>query len=453
MTGCGGGGSTADGGNNQTSNPSVSVTVDFPMLFGQSGNKVLPTYISHIISSASHALANIAITNTGPAATFQITIDLPNYGSPSSQTISLAAGEKKILSASPAINYNQLFQNTSNLPGSINVTASSGGVVVFAQSTPIQITGRNTVFWQDQSGADVSPLIATMVTPQDKGQLIQSVIRGAANRFPAGAMVGYQASTWPTASFSIAPGAWRDESFYLMAGEAPSLTIDSVSTSLGIDTSMSIFIMDDASYNQWAAGQSAPTCAINNTPIPGSVLQCATQQTSGTYHAVYYNPSNNILSRTVARHRPMSKWEVTYYQANAIFDELRSRGLTYVNLTGTGYFAQSQNVRYPSESLANQSANCIDGSLLFSSIFEALGMEPIIALSFTAGHAFSTVKCWAGSTDCVVPIETTLVGSSTAFDSAANTAATNWSAWSIGGHLKQIDIKTLRSLGVTPAPM
>jgi hypothetical protein len=149
----------------------------------------------------------------------------------------------------------------------------------------------------------------------------------------------------------------------------------------------------------------------------------------------------------------MTKWEVTYYQSVAIFEELRARGLAYINLTGSGFFSTAQNVRYPAESLSTMSANCIDGSLLFASAWEALGMEPIVAVSYTAGHAFAAVRCWPGTTNCVIPIETTMVGTTTTPWDAYLTGLTKWNDWAAAGHLKSIDIKMMRAAGFTPAPM
>jgi hypothetical protein len=455
LASCGGGGGDASqsSSNQTTANASATVSVSFPRLFDQGGTKVLPTYISHVITSTKYPLASITIQNTGAAFTAQVSIDLPTYGSPSMQSVPLAVGETKTIPISPSIDYTRLFQNTTTLPAAVNVSVMSGSSTLFSQSYPIQITGRNTVFWQTNGQSTVS-LIATMVTPQDKAQAIQGVLRGAANRFPSGSMIGYQSATWPSAAYTISPGNWRQESFYLLAGESPSVAIDNVATSLGgADNNFSVFILDDANYIKWSAGQSASTCAISNAAAAGTVLQCAPQASNGTYHVVYYNLGTNILDRTVTRRRPMTKWEVTYYQANAIFDELRSRGLTYINLTGSGFFSSAQNVRYPSESLSGQGANCIDGSLLFASALEALGMEPVLAMSSQAGHAFAVVRCWQGSTDCVVPIETTMIGGTSTFNDAAITAGTNWDSWRTGGHLQTVDIKAMRALGLTPAPM
>jgi hypothetical protein len=458
LTACGGGGESTSTGNaaaTNTASPTTNVTVKFPFLFDQGGAKVLPTYISHIITSEKRPLASVQIENTGEQATFQISADLPIYGNQSTQTVTLAAGEKKTISISPVVNYAQLFQNTTNLPASLGISITSSGKNIFQQNYPIQITGRNTVFWSNGSES-IEPLIATMVTPQDKNQSIQGLLRSAASRFAGGStgMVGYQQTSWPEGSYSIQPGQrTQQESFYVLPGESPSVTIKNVSTLFDSSSDLSVYIMDDANFTKWTSGQAANVCSKNEAAVAGVTIACAPQTSAGYYHIVYFNQSGNILSRTVTRSRPMTKWEVTYYQSQAIFEELRARGLTYINLTGSGFFSSSQNVRYPSESLAGQGANCIDGSLLFASALEALGMEPVIAISQTAGHAFVAARCWVGSTDCVVPIETTMIGGSSSFGEAHGAAIGNWNKWLSDSSLKALDIKALRAAGITPAPM
>lgn len=450
LAGCGGGGS-GTGGNGSTPS-SVKVTTDFPLLLD--GGKVLPTYLSSIIGSNSHDLAIITVQNSGGPLTAQVSIDLPDYGTQRTQTVSFAAGETKKIPLSPNFTFSKLFTNTTNVPGAVNVTVTSGTTTLFSQSYPIQITGRNTVFWMNGT-SPFYPFIAVMVTPHDKAGSIPNLLSSAARLFADGSsMGGYQVANWPTTSYSVAPGIsqHQQEKFYLLSGESPSVFIDSV-TVLGVaDNNFSVFILDDANYNKWNSGQAAVGCAQDSAATAGAVLQCGPQPTAGWYHVVYSNPASNFASRTVTRHRPMTKWETTYYQAKAIFDELRARGLVYVNLTGgTSFFAVSQNVLYPAEALQNNSSNCIDGSLLFASAFEALGMEPIIAIG--PDHAFSAVRCWSGSNDCVIPIETTMIGGTSTFDEAYSAAANRWNTWLTGGQLKQVDIKAMRTVGITPAPM
>ena len=78
-------------------------------------------------------------------------------------------------------------------------------------------------------------------------------------------------------------------------------------------------------------------------------------------------------------------------------------------------------------------------------------MEPILATDFTHGHAFTAVRCWTGTADCVIPVETTMVGGSATFGEAVATAIGNWYGWT--STLQQVDIKSMRAIGLTPAPM
>lgn len=329
LTACGGGGESTSTGSTaatNTASPTTNVIVKFPFLFDQGGAKVLPTYISHIITSEKRPRASVQIENTGEQATFQISADLPIHGNPSTQTVTLAAGEKKTISISPAVNYAQLFQNTTNLPASLAISINSSGKNIFQQNYPIQITGRNTVFWSDDNES-VAPLIATMVTPQDKNQSIQGLLRSAANRFVGGSasMVGYQSTRWPAKSYIAQPGQrTQQESFYVLAGESPSVTIENVSTVFDSSSDLSVYIMDDANFTKWAEGQYPNVCAGNETAVTGTTIACAPQTSAGYYHIVYFNPDRNILSRTVRRSRSMTKWETTYYQSQAIFEELRA---------------------------------------------------------------------------------------------------------------------------------
>jgi len=428
---------------------SAKVTVAFPNLFDQGGTKVLPTYISHVVSSSQYPLAAVTITNTGGPTTVRVSVGLPTYGSTSTQTVTLNAGEIKVLTMSPVIDFARLFDNTTALPAAISVDVASGSNTLFAQSFPIQISGRNTVFWTN--GAEqITGLVAAMVTPQDKARAIDGLIRGAANRFPSGSMVGYQGASWPAGSMTIAPGQHQTEAFQVLAGERPRVSINSVTG--GTDNNFGVYIMDAVNYTAWVDGFRANACAVSNATSAGTQLECATAQ-PGVYYIVYHNPSDNFSNRTVTRERPMLKWEVTYYQSKALFEELRARGLVYVNLPGTGFFSSAQNVRYPAESLSSQSANCIDGSILFAAAWEALGMEPLLGVSFQAGHAIVAVRCWSGESDCFIPVETTMVGGSASFSEAWRGGVNTWRAWSTEKHLQAVDIKQARTVGLTPAPM
>jgi hypothetical protein len=149
----------------------------------------------------------------------------------------------------------------------------------------------------------------------------------------------------------------------------------------------------------------------------------------------------------------------------AIFLALKARGMQYVHVP-QALFANAQNVKFPVESLATASANCIDGTLVFASALESMQMRPgIVTLS---DHAFIAVLADPSADPCNIanwlPMETTMVSS------ASPVAAVNYDVQSEMPKVTQVfatgcavqpdpsaptifDVKTLRDGGILPAPM
>jgi hypothetical protein len=98
-------------------------------------------------------------------------------------------------------------------------------------------------------------------------------------------------------------------------------------------------------------------------------------------------------------------------QAQAVWDALAARGLSYVNVatdSATSPFVSTQYVRFLDQSVRDQGANCVDASVLFASVLRRIGLRPV--LLFRPGH------CFTGFYDApeggrVVAFETTLLGS------------------------------------------
>jgi hypothetical protein len=98
-------------------------------------------------------------------------------------------------------------------------------------------------------------------------------------------------------------------------------------------------------------------------------------------------------------------------QVQAVWDALAARGLSYVNVatdSGTSPLVSTQYVRFLDQSVHDQGANCVDASVLFSSILRRIGLRPV--LLFKPGH------CFVGYYDAadggkLVAFETTLLGS------------------------------------------
>lgn len=99
-------------------------------------------------------------------------------------------------------------------------------------------------------------------------------------------------------------------------------------------------------------------------------------------------------------------------QLTALFDALKDHDIHYVNSVidfspDTG--SANQRVRLPRESLQNRSANCIDGTVLFASLLEAISLSPGIVI--VPGHAFLAWESWSGGTNDWKFLETTMIGS------------------------------------------
>jgi hypothetical protein len=99
----------------------------------------------------------------------------------------------------------------------------------------------------------------------------------------------------------------------------------------------------------------------------------------------------------------------TYMQARAIYRALQAMGVSYVksSLTFGRHQDISERVRLPRESLRQVSANCIDGAVMYASLFENLGMDPLVVL--VPGHAYVGVR-EAEHSDHFIYLETALTG-------------------------------------------
>jgi hypothetical protein len=177
------------------------------------------------------------------------------------------------------------------------------------------------------------------------------------------------------------------------------------------------------------------------------------------YIAVFVTPKDTsimeLLSKAKERHpeRTLSGYqdEDVNSQVKAIYDALKyDYKVSYVDVSNAYGKDNIQKVRLPKETLKLKSANCVDGSVVFASAIEALGMKPYIVL--LPEHAF---VAWDDGTGHIVALETTMVGSND-FEDALNEGnrelEENWDAltdddpWN--GQI--IDIKECRELGILP---
>ncbi len=183
--------------------------------------------------------------------------------------------------------------------------------------------------------------------------------------------------------------------------------------------------------------------------------------------AAWVTPNNDyvetILSRAKERlySRSLSGYQeqdITS-QVNAIFYAVRNSKISYVNsMLSFGRVGFTQRVRLPEESIVDGSANCIDGAVLFASLFENIGLEPVIVL--IPHHAFVGVHTSKNSSETLF-IETTIVGRRTlnsiftlesTFNAAVREGAAeyNKALQSDPSSVHVIDIKKARESGIYP---
>lgn len=149
-------------------------------------------------------------------------------------------------------------------------------------------------------------------------------------------------------------------------------------------------------------------------------------------------------------------------ELKAIYDTLCfDYRISYVSTPVSYAPGISQRVSLPSQTLKLGAANCIDGSVLFASLAEALGFNPEII--FIPGHAFVCVSCQ--STAEKYCIETTLMKDCSSilffqlssFDSAVQKGNETWNQFFFGKSSCRpeeytciVSIQEARKKGITP---
>lgn len=137
--------------------------------------------------------------------------------------------------------------------------------------------------------------------------------------------------------------------------------------------------------------------------------------------------------------------------AKAIFNILHKRGIHYVQNNGAGTTAQK--INYPIEVLRSRDGLCIETTVLFASILEALGMQALIIE--IPEHAFVG---WRVEKDSKILdfMETTMLGNPDATADQANLSAQLKYADEVedghfdSGESRVIDISKAREFGVLP---
>lgn len=440
----------------------VSVRWDFPGLWRRSVSESwLPTYLTHVFGSTPPIarpfemnLACADIENREAVATrVDVTVRTPGFGDEATRSVMVSAGGRQRVCVNPGWNRSRLGALRSIENGAVEVYARlPDGREVSRAMRPFSALPANAVVWdeiRDGTGRpiwweDGGALSTVFVTPNDPAVLSLRRAAEARSRFPGGfGVASYQRSPYTrTQNIPVNDQSW--ERFALEAGESLEWALSSVAG--GSDRDIDVYLFTEDQYLAWRPGTASPAArawANQTTGARGSF----TAPTASWYRLVLYNTSDNFVSRDVTWARSNTRFDVAYDALRSIFDELRARGTTYVHINQT-YWEGFQLIRRPSESLAMGAANCIDGTFLFASVLENIGMEPWIVL--LPGHAIVGVSSSPGSS-LSWAIETTQVG---------DRSATAFSAFLFAGEYIQrmstaatwVSVRSARASGIRPVP-
>jgi hypothetical protein len=148
----------------------------------------------------------------------------------------------------------------------------------------------------------------------------------------------------------------------------------------------------------------------------------------------------------------------TVSQVKAIYDALKARGVTYVmDPTVATDLIFVQRTRLPAEVLASTNAQCLEGTILFATLLEAVGIKPLIAM--VPGHAFVGWKTTAADGTGGKPlfVETTMVGNAEFRDAVKVATARAQSEDKAGNFARGVshllDLDRLRKGGYKSQPL
>jgi hypothetical protein len=452
----------------------ASASVTYPFLIPATAGSVdyFPTVFAHLLgqpldwTDISTSLACVVVTNSaGAPLQATVRVELTGYSTPLSETVSVPANTTSRACLNPTPSLDLLYALTAPIPGQVHTTVTpvGTGAPILDDVHAVTITTGQTVFERKVTSGGASVLLdkyqAVLSMPKDpqvQGVLAPAARRSAWGTFGAGGYAMHlDGSGKPIprnpVTVSVASGGVQVDPAYFLAGESVTLNVDTVGCETCALHAVDLFVLDQAQLGEVSPTPSPGGIAAAVLAAPGatSTKQLTfTAPVEGSYYFVFSNFSVDGFSRSVTYHRTGTQADTVIDALQATYGELQSWGISYVNVafsffdaTGTG------SVRWPSTVFTDHAANCIDGSMLFASVLEALQLEPVVV--FIPNHAFMGVRQSPGDTR-VWPIETTLLGSAP-FANALAAGIDQYLDPNIPP-LAVMDVKAARLAGLTPIP-
>jgi hypothetical protein len=437
----------------------VSAAWTFPALItDRARGPVFPTYMAHLLGRKIQSpfptdLVCADITNAGPPVAVTVVATFSVYGQDATQDLTVGAGVTRAC-VTPVFDLTKLYALRDTTPGRVEARLLVDGQAVGSSMRNVSIAPVDDIAWVDGTipAPDMRDLSAVFVTPQDP--MVDGLQRLAAASSVFGGFGG--ASPYARAPYArkvdIPAGGHVSELLAVEGGESIAWSISSVTG--GAADTIDVYLFTPDQLTAWSNGTSQ--AATMAWPGQASAAAESVTEPANAYFLVLANSGapGTADTRTVTWSRNVTREDVAVDVLGSIFAALKARGTMYGNVTDA-YFDDFQHIRRASEVLSSLSANCIDGSLLFASTLELLGMEPVVIVR--TGHAYVGVKSAPGSS-IVWPVETTMVGTDS-FDDAFNTGVDELLADEGKGQgqvadpqLHLVDIKGLRTRGILALP-
>jgi hypothetical protein len=429
----------------------LTVSWSFPGLIGTAMGSTLPSYLAHLFGKQPrHPLdlhtACAAVTNPGAQAVrARLRVDLPVYAQPATADVTALPGRTTVACLDPTFDLARLYALHETTPGRLEValTDAASGTELSAAMRPLSLVAPGEIAWAAAGVAagDLRDLAAVFVTPKDPAvDRLQRLAQehSAWNGFGGGDP--YRRGPLLTED-TIAPGEYLLDEILVEADERLGWELLA-----GTDGPLGVYLFTPEQYQAWRTDSGHQ--AVQAWSQQGAGARGLLDAGGGAYLLVTFNPSDSARPVAVRAQRTATREEVARDVLASVYVTLAALGTRYSNISDT-YFGGWQHVRRPPEVLQALSANCIDGALLFASVLELLGMEPVVVM--TTGHAYAGVRSAPGST-VIWPVETTLLDSAGFADAYHTATAELLSDARKDPQFRLLDIKALRARGILPMP-
>lgn len=274
------------------------------------------------------------------------------------------------------------------------------------------------MIWSMNVGEKVEhlePLVAAWVTPRDDD--VQTLLHESAkndNAVVIGGVLGYQNTQHRREvkdTVSIPPGNRATTELHLTQDAEVRGTLTQVTGGSGNDVDFAL--LSSAEMVEFSGSPSSATSRRKLQRVSGSHIFRFIAPAESDYYMLLDNSFSGFSRKTVAYSlhlvTQLSHQEIVAYQLKAIYETIQKRGFSYVNTPISYAPGASQRVKRPAETIRMKGGNCIDMTVLFASLFEAVGFDVNVVLLPAHGHSVVTVRNWSDE-DGFIPVETTVVG-------------------------------------------